>query len=177
MLVLVATKQREARRVLIGLAEAAERLPNLHVAIKTHPAETPAVYDSVVAGRSHISVVDSATPLAPLLRASRAVVTVNSTVALDAAVLDIPALVIGLPNNLSPFVEAGVLAGVPDGDIGQGLARILYDEEFRRQLGDTRRRFLARFGIGSDGGAAERTAQAVLKLARGDRASTGPVGD
>ena len=50
-------------------------------------------------------------PLAPLLAACRAVVTVNSTVALDAAVLGIPALVIGLPNNLSPFVEAGALAG------------------------------------------------------------------
>ena len=44
-------------------------------------------------------------------RASRAVVTVNSTVALDAAVLGVPALVIGLPNNLSPFVEAGIMAG------------------------------------------------------------------
>ena len=33
---------------------------------------------------------------------SRAVVTVNSTVAIDAAVLGVPALVIGLPNNLSP---------------------------------------------------------------------------
>ena len=41
------------------------------------------------------------------------VVTVNSTVALDAAVLGVPALVIGLPNNLSPFVEAGAMAGAP----------------------------------------------------------------
>ena len=38
--------------------------------------------------------------------------TVNSTVALDAAVLGVPSLVIGLPNNLSPFVEAGIMAGV-----------------------------------------------------------------
>ena len=50
-------------------------------------------------------------PLAPLLAASRGVVTVNSTVALDAGVAGIPALVIGLPNNLSPFVDAGALAG------------------------------------------------------------------
>jgi hypothetical protein len=166
MLILVATKQREAQRALASLVEAAARFPDLHVAIKTHPAETPAVYTDLVSGRSHVSVLESAAALAPLLRASRAVVTVNSTVALDAAVLDTPALVIGLPNNLSPFVEAGVLAGAPDGDIGRGLERILYDEEFRRQLGDTRRAFLAQFGIRSDGRAAERTAQAVLKLAR-----------
>ena len=49
----------------------------------------------------------------------------NSTVALDAAVLDVPALVIGLPNNLSPFVDAGVMAGAGGADaaaIGAGAA-------------------------------------------------------
>ena len=34
----------------------------------------------------------------------------NSTVAIDGLVLGVPALVIGLPNNLSPFVEAGAMA-------------------------------------------------------------------
>jgi capsule polysaccharide modification protein KpsS len=39
---------------------------------------------------------------ASLLAAADAVVTMNSTVAIDALVLGVPALVIGLPNNLSP---------------------------------------------------------------------------
>ena len=60
------------------------------------------MYAALVAGRRHVTVLPASAPLAPLLRASRAVVTVNSTVALDAAVLGVPALVIGLPNNLSP---------------------------------------------------------------------------
>jgi hypothetical protein len=80
--------------------------------------------------------------------------------------------VIGQPNNLTPFVDAGVMAGTPDGDIALALRRILYDEEFRRALGLARRAFLTRFGILADGRAAERAADAVLTLA-GRRAAAG----
>jgi hypothetical protein len=162
-LVLVATKHREARRVLPQLIEAAGRIPGAHLAIKTHPAETPEAYRTAVEGRTHVSVLPASAPLAPLLRTCRAVVTVNSTVALDAAVLEVPALVIGLPNNLSPFVDAGIMVGAADDQIEPALRRILYDEEFRLQLEKTRRAFLHQFGIGSDGRAAERTVACVVE--------------
>jgi hypothetical protein len=116
-----------------------------------------------------VTVLPASALLAPLLRASRAVVTVNSTVALDAAVLGVPALVIGLPNNLSPFVEAGVMAGVAGGDVAEtarALDRILYHEEFRRELELAQRAFLTRFNLGADGRAAERAAEAIVRLAR-----------
>ncbi len=167
-LVLVTTKWSEAKAVLPGVLAVASRIPGLRIAIKTHPGETPAAYDAV---RSipRLTVLPAGVPLGPLLAASRAVITVNSTVALDAAVLGVPALVIGLPNNLSPFVDAGMMAGAPAGD-DQGAAhlleRILYDEGFRQQLDDGRRRVLAAFHMESDGRAAEHTAAAVLSLAR-----------
>ena len=164
MLVLVVTKCREAKLPLAEFVEAAAALKDVHVAIKTHPAETPDVYDDIVAGRENVSVLPASTPLAPLLRASRAVVTVNSTVALDAAVLGVPALVIGLPNNLSPFVEAGAMAGAGTHGVAEALRQILYDEKFRQQLERARGLFLARFRILSDGGAAERTADAIQNL-------------
>jgi hypothetical protein len=94
-------------------------------------------------------------------------------VALDAAVLDVPALVIGLPNNLTPFVDAGVMAGVNGADAGEtarALGRILYDEEFRRELALARRAFLTRFKIHADGRAAERAAGAIVRLAAAARA-------
>lgn len=162
MLLLVA-KYREARRPLAEFLDAAAKFPDVQVAIKTHPAETPDVYDEVMSGKSNVVVLPASEPLAPLLRASRAIVTVNSTVALDAAVLGVPALVIGLPNNLSPFVEAGAMAGASAGMEG-ALRQILYDEKFRQQLERARGLLLARFRILSDGGAAERSAEAVLKL-------------
>jgi hypothetical protein len=46
------------------------------------------------------------------------------------------------------------------------LQRILYDEEFRLQIEANRTAFLARFRIGSDGRAAERSADAILNAAQ-----------
>jgi hypothetical protein len=167
-LVLVVTKHREARRVLGPLLDAATTLEGVRLAIKAHPAETPDVYAGLVAGCSHVTVLAASEPLAPLLRASRAVITVNSTVAIDAAVLGVPSLVIGLPNNLSPFVEAGIMAGVSGTnptETARALDRILYDEEFRRGLVLAQQAFLARFRIGADGRAADRAAEAIVRLA------------
>jgi hypothetical protein len=162
---LVVTKHKEARHVLPGLLAAAAR-HDIQLAIKTHPAETPDVYAAAVNGRSNVAVLPPEAPLAPLLMACRAVITVNSTVALDAAVLGVPALAVGLPNNLSPFVEAGALAGAATaGDIPGALRRILYDDQFRQQLERGRRQFLERFTMAADGRAAERSADAVLALA------------
>jgi hypothetical protein len=162
--VVLVTKFRQVRHVLPALVEAT-REAGVRLAIKTHPAETPDVYAPAVTGADHVVVIPSADPLAPLLRASAAVVTVNSTVALDAAVLDLPALVIGLPNNLSPFVDAGIMAGAPDAAaISRELRRILYDREFLDQLAAARVAFLDRFGMRPDGRAAERAAAAIVRL-------------
>ena len=165
-LVLFVGKFSQATHVLGPLADAIDRMAGVHLAIKTHPAETSDVYEPVAAGHEHVSVLPAAVPLGPLLRACRLVVTVNSTVALDAGVLGIPALVIGLPNNLSPFVAAGIMAGAATAsDIEPALHRILYDQEFRRHIEGSRQEYLRRFAIGSDGGAAARSADAVLALA------------
>lgn len=165
MLVLLVTKYREATAVLGAIAKAVGGMPDVQLAIKTHPAETPGAYGAVAAVARNIRVLPADAPLAPLLRASRAVITVNSTVAIDATVLGVPALVVGLPNNLSPFVEAGLMVGVPQGEPpGPALHRILYDEEFRLQLERDRGVYLARFGIDSDGRAAGRSADAILGL-------------
>ena len=165
-LVLVTTKERQARHVLPELLSAAEGLPGVSVVIKPHPAEIADAYAPLVAGRGNVHVASPAAPLAPLLAASRAVVTVNSTVALDAAVAGIPALVIGLPNNLSPFVDAGILAGARTSDIRQQLERILYDEGFRQQLAAARSNFLQQYAMVSTGTAAARSAEAIIELMR-----------
>lgn len=175
-LVLVTTKEREARHALPTFLSAASAIPGVTVVIKTHPAETPEAYATMVAGRPNVRVVAATVPLDPLLAASRALVTINSTVALDAAVAGIPALVIGLPSNLSPFVDAGVLAGADASQMGLVLRRILYDEGFRQQLSATRSAFLLEHAIGSTGTAAVRAADAIREL-RQHRPATSAEGN
>ena len=90
-----------------------------------------------------------------LLAAARAIVTVNSTVAIDGMALGVPTLVIGLPNNLSPFVDRGMMLGAAtDAEIRAALGRLLYDQEFRGSL-----------VRGTEGRAAARAADAILALA------------
>lgn len=166
-IVLVATKQREAAGVLPLFLAAAHALPNVRVLIKPHPAETPGVYSDALSGYDHARVLEPTADLAPLLAAASAVVTVNSTVAIDALSLGVPSLVIGLPNNLTPFVEAGAMAGSGSStdEMQAVLTSLLYDQEFRRRLLSNAAR-----GVqpGPDsGGAASRSAAAILTLAGG----------
>ncbi len=168
-LVLLVTKYKEAAPNLTELCDAIAAVPDVRLAIKTHPAETADLYERVTASiTAQVAILPASEPLAPLIMASDALVTVNSTVALDAAVLGRPSLVIGLPNNLSPFVEAGAMAGAGSGEVRHALHRILYDQELRLQLETSRRGFLARYSIGSDGSAAARAAAAILQLSRKD---------
>ena len=164
-LVLIVSKFTEIRPHLRALLDALQSLENVCAVIKSHPAETPTLYEADGAAARNVRVLPPAAPLAPLLRGAAAVVTVNSTVAIDSLVLGVPALSIGLPNNLSPFVQAGAMAGAAsDEDIGPALRRVLYDQGFREQLGTTAAATAARYRIAPDGGAAMRSATAILAL-------------
>jgi hypothetical protein len=162
-LVLVATKYAEAARVLPFLMEAAGMLPSMHLAIKTHPAETPSLYDRVATG-APVTVLPTGAPLAPLLAAARAVVTVNSTVAIDALHVGAPSVVLGLPNNLTPFVDAGAMLGASDAlSIAAALRTLVDDEAVRQRLVAAGRALTA---SGAAGTAAPASASAILALAQ-----------
>jgi len=157
LLVFVA-KEREARGTLPALIAAVRAMPDVQMAIKPHPAETPEVYAAAVSGAPNVVVLPASAPLPPLLAAARAIVTVNSTVAIDALTLGVPSLVVGLPNNLTPFVEAGLMAGAGSRDeIPAALARVLYDQEFRSRIERSR-------NIERRGSAAARSAEAIVRL-------------
>jgi len=164
-LVLFAAKEREARPFLPALIEAVREMPGVQLVIKPHPAETPDVYAGAIAGTDNVRVVASGAALPELLAAASAIVTINSTVAIDALALGVPSVVIGLPNNLSPFVDAGLMAGAgPAGEIRAALAKVLYDKELRSKI-----RTEAGHPAPGGGQAASRSAEAILALARPKR--------
>ena len=165
-LLLIVSKYVEIRDQLPGLLDAVRQHPGVRAAIKTHPAETAAPYERASAGVAAVRVLPASTPLAPLLAGAQAVVTVNSTVAIDALALGIPALSLGLPNNLSPFVAAGAIMGTttPE-EIAPALKRLLYDPGFRQQLSSAAASLVRQYRITPDGRAAERSAAAILQLA------------
>ena len=157
-LVLFAAKEREARRALPALIAAVRDMPAVQLVIKPHPAETPDVYSAAVAGVRNVRVLDADAPLPALISAAAAIVTVNSTVAVDALTFGVPSIVIGLPNNLTPFVEANLMRGAGTAEeIRAALTQVLYDQELRSTTGGSA-------GGPGDGESAARSAEAILLL-------------
>ncbi len=163
LIVLVASKYTQIGALLPAVLEAAAACPDVRVVIKCHPAEVPTPYEAQATGLDRVVVAPASADLAGLVITARAVVTVNSTVAIDAMVLGTPSLVIGLPSNLSPFVAEGAMAGASGTqEIAPRIRAILYDWGFRADLERTRTMFMRQYQIGSDGRAAERAAEAIL---------------
>lgn len=162
-LVVVASKYLQIASVYPDLLRAVAALPRARLVIKPHPAEGPDPYVRAAAGIAEVLVAGRDLALAELLTAADLLVTVNSTAAIEAIAFDVPALVVALPNNLSPLVDAGALAGAPDRRrIGELVEALLYDREMRERLAEARRAFAAAYGIAADGQAARRAAEAVL---------------
>ena len=162
-IVLVAAKYVQMGDAFAALVEATRDLVNVRLVVKCHPAETPAPYERDAAGAAHVSVADASHDLASLLAVSSVVVTVNSTVAIDALVIGVPAVVVALPNNLSPFVEAGVMvgAGRDPVEIRRALVDVLDGDAAVAARGRIRA-FADRYAFHADGHAAPRAARAII---------------
>jgi len=165
-LVIVATKYSQIAPAFGALVRVVSRMPDVRLVVKCHPAETAAPYRAAAASLSDIvGIAPPDADLAALVSAARLLITVNSTAAIEAMPLGVPALVVALPNNLSPFVEAGAMAGVENnGEIGPALASLLYDEDRRARMATARRAFMERVGIQADGRSAVRAADAIRSL-------------
>jgi hypothetical protein len=164
---LVAAKFAQLGRAFTALVEAARAMPDMRLVVKPHPAEGPDPYVAASAGAANVVVAPPGAGLGPLTRVASVLVTVNSTAAIEAMTLGVPALVVGLPNNLSPFVDAGAMAGADkDACIAPALRALLYDREMRQRLGAAQTAFMRRYRIEADGGAARRAADLILSQTR-----------
>lgn len=161
-LLVLAAKATEIGPHLPALVAAVQDLPGVTLVIKPHPAETAASYHQYGASGHAVRVEEPRADLGRLLAASDALVTMNSTVAVDALVLGIPAIVVGLPNNLTPFVDAGVMAGAAGGDMRATLAAVLYDRAAREALIERGAAFADRYEMRADGESAARAADEIL---------------
>ncbi len=166
-LVVLASKYiDEWDRTFAALVRAVGSMPDVHLTMKCHPADARAPYERLVEGAANCSVTGADTSLVVLTKAARLLVTVNSTAAIEAMALDTPALALSLPNYLSPFVEAGAIAGTTTAsEIAPTLRALLDDDACRTRLATRRREFLTRYGMNPDGGAARRAADAVMQMA------------
>jgi hypothetical protein len=165
--VLVAAKHAQLGGWFGALVAATAVQPGLVLLVKPHPAESGEPYLRDARGAPHVHVAPAGTDLALLTAVARVLVTANSTAAIEAMAIDVPALVVGLPTNLSPFVDAGAMAGVTHpAELADALARVTGDEHARIALSRGREAFVERYGLVPAPGASERAAAVVAELAR-----------
>jgi UDP-N-acetylglucosamine 2-epimerase len=166
-IVLLATKYRErAHAALEALFDAVRSMPGVHLVVRCHPAETPGPYLVLANGASTISVAPADIDLVSSLAVSDLVVTVNSTVALEAMALGVPALALNMPNYLSPFVETGVMYGAASpGQVASLLRHALSDGPSREDFRARQQAFMAKYDMLPSGSAAEKAVRAILTLA------------
>ncbi len=161
-LLVLAAKASEIAPHLDALFAAVASRAGVRLVVKPHPAEPRDVYVRRLRPNAPVEVLDPHADLGRLLAVADLLVTMNSTVAIDALVLGVPALVVGLPNNLSPLVDAGVMAGAPDDRIAPAIERLLYDRAAREALLERGTVFAEAYQMRADGGAAQRAADHIL---------------
>ena len=165
--VVVASKFTQISPAFGALVDAAAAMPGVLLLVKPHPAEGAHPYLEAAAGAAHVRIAPPDADLGMLTTIASALVTVNSTAAIEAMLLDVPALVVALPNNLTPFVDVGAMAGAPTlAAIRPVLEGLLYDRSMRERLAEARRAFITRYGIVADGGAAGRAAELIVDLTK-----------
>lgn len=165
-IILVAAKHAQLGPWFAHLVAAAAGQPDLLVVVKPHPAESGEPYVRDAAGAPHVTVAPADADLARLTSIARVLVTAHSTAAIEAMAIGVPALVVGLPTNLTPFVDGGAMAGVsrPE-DLASALGRIVRDEAAREAMAAGRAAFLERYGMVPAPGAADRAGAAITALA------------
>lgn len=165
--VVVVAKYVQLGGAFAALVEAARAMPDIRLVVKPHPAEGAGPYLQAGQGVANVVMAPPSAGLGQLTAVASALVTANSTAAIEAMPLGVPTLVVALPNNLSPFVEAGAMAGAGSPqDVAPALRALLYDREMRQRLAVAQEAFMRRYRIEADGRAAERAAEAILSLAR-----------
>jgi hypothetical protein len=163
---LVAAKHTQLGWWFRALVDAAAGQGDLVIVVKTHPAEDGAPYLADARGAPHVRIAPPHLDLPVLTAVARVLVTAHSTAAIEAMAVGVPALVVGLPSNLTPFVTGGAMAGVhTEPDLAPALSRLVHDEAARQALAEGRAAFLTRYGILQPPGAAGRAAQIIGELA------------
>ncbi len=153
--------EEERKEFLETIIEGLEQLPEKQLVIKLHPAEEEEDYRALLGKTGWQVVLCRDIDLYALLRACELLITVHSTVALEAMILGKPVITVNLTGrpDVMPYAASGAALGVyrPE-DLVPAMTRALSDPETRSELARNRKKFVYEHAYKLDGRATKRVA-------------------
>lgn len=139
--------------------------PNLRLIVKPHPIENVKIYIQLSKTNRRIIVQDSKENIAKLLKnADILLVTLASTVALEAAILDKP--IIYINEIVDPILESTKIAIIIKtlDELLPAIQNALYKEEWKAKLLDARKKFVYEHAYIQDGNASLRVGNLISQM-------------
>lgn len=147
------------------ILSAMEQFPDKQLIIKVDPYEELAGYKQRLAKNSHKNcAVVKDIDIYTLIFLSELIVTMDSTVGLEAMVFDKPLIVVNLTKRKDrvPYAEKEAAVGIyQDANLASAIKKALTDEKTILQLNNGRKRFIKEYAYVVDGKAGERIAQLI----------------
>jgi len=149
--------------------KALKNFPEEQIVIKLHPAFYKRYRQIIaaIAEEENIEVTITKDYLWELLAVSDLVIVTESTVGLDAMVLDKPVVVVKLNSRLGSkdYISGGVALGAySPGDIAPVVREVLHNEQVRQELAEARKRFVYEHAYIQDGKASKRIAELIAQM-------------
>lgn len=159
----------ENYQLLSAVSEAMKGFPDTELVIKLHPDENLKWYQQVINSLNCKAVIVRDIDIFELLNACDMMMTLFSTTALEAMILDKPVITINLMNmpDRIPYAKSGAAIGVyREEDLAPAIKRAMYDEETRKKLETGRKKFVYEQAYLVDGKASSRVADLIKIMAK-----------
>lgn len=169
--------EKDREEFVSNVVNAMHEFSEKQLVIKIHPGENPEEYQKILTGvAGSKAIVCQSIDLYGLLRACDVLMTVHSTVALEAMIMDKPVIIINLSRrpDAMPYAQSGAALGVyKKEDIVPAIRKALYDLKVRKELKKSRDKFVAEHAYKLDGQATKRVAELIIRLAEDSKRKGG----
>ena len=143
---------------------------HVRLIVKPHPAENTKIYNHIAKKYKNVILHKSSEDISSLVASSDILVTVSSTVAIEAALLDKPIICINTANVESMYVSSGIAIEVKKlEELIPAIKDVLYNEEISKKLAEARKKFVYEHAHIQDGHASERVADLIVQMIKESR--------
>lgn len=162
-------KDEENAKLLRGLYHAIKQLPEIQLVVKLHPFDEHEIADKIAQEMSvNNMIIIKDIDLYKLLNACEILMTVHSTVALEAMLLGKPVIIVNLTNkpDMVPYAKEGAALRVEtQEDILPQIKAVLKDSnKVRTQMALNQKKFISRYAYNIDGNASKRIVDLIYSM-------------